>query len=66
VRGHEPERLFGQPRRILLLDPLHLPRLPPEQGSLDRLPISVIAGQLQLEHHLLVALRLRPRRSQVF
>jgi hypothetical protein len=43
---------------------VHLPRLPPEQGSFDRLPIEVVAGQLQLEHHLAVRPRLRPRRCQ--
>ena len=64
MRGHEPERLLAQPRRILLLEPLHLPRLPPEQGSLDLRPIDVIPGQLQLEHHLAVWPHLRPRRRQ--
>jgi len=65
VRGHEPERLLAQPRRVLLLESLQLPCLPPQQGSFGRLSIEVIAGQLQLEHHLVVGLRLRPRRGQV-
>jgi hypothetical protein len=29
-----------------------VPRLSSEQGSCDLLPIEVIAGQLQLDHHL--------------
>jgi hypothetical protein len=65
VRGHEPERLLTQPRRVLLLEPLQLSRLPPQQGSFGRPSIEVIAGQLQLEHHLVVGLRLRPRRGQL-
>jgi hypothetical protein len=64
VRGHEPERLLSLPRRILL-DSLQLPRLPPELGSCGLPPIEVIAGQLQLDHHLDVRLRLRPRRGEV-
>jgi hypothetical protein len=27
-RGHQPERRLAQPRRILFLEALHLPRLP--------------------------------------
>jgi hypothetical protein len=56
---------MSPPRRILLLDPLQLPGLPPEQGALDRLPIEVVAGELQLDHHLVTRLRLGPRRGQM-
>jgi hypothetical protein len=65
VRGHEPERLLAPPC-ILLLEALHLPGLSPKQSTLDRLPVEVVTGQLQLDHHLVMGLRLGPRRGQVF
>lgn len=65
MRCDEPERLLAPPRRILLLDSLQLPGLPPEQGALDRLPIEVVAGELELDHYLAVGLRLGPRRWQL-
>jgi hypothetical protein len=35
--------------------------LPPEHGALDRLPIEVVAGELELDHHLAMGLRFGPR-----
>jgi len=43
----------------------HLPSLPSEQRPLDRLPIEMVAGHLQLEHHLVMALCLGPWRGQL-
>jgi len=65
VRRHEPERLFTTPLRVLLLEALHLPRLPSQQRSLDRGPIEMVAGELQLEHHLVVRSSFAPRRCQM-
>jgi hypothetical protein len=57
TRGHDPQRLLDQPRRIQLLQPLHLPSLSAEQSALDCLPIEVITGELELQHHLELAWR---------
>ena len=51
------------PRCILLLEPLDLPGMPPDHGAHHLLPIKVVAGELELDHHLAMVARLGPGRG---